>query len=207
MCNFHFHVLCLNTKLISSSKSHFIYHNSCQTMKRVSATTQNVFDDPLFCPGDSFKPSDSDDYVAPLAKPAAVDLVNTLTISDEESFLSKPKPMQTKKLAPKPVVSVEQQRVEAPAEKPLEDTKAVQKKKNIDPLHSSNYENDEGENLFLPASGQEKVDKYDFEEELFGKTASSSSPMQPVKLDGINLRLGTHDSDSDNEVNDMISAA
>ena len=59
----------------------------------------------------------------------------------------------------------------------------------------------DGEDLFLPSSGGvKKKTEPSFEEELFGKSSSSSSQSQEVKMDESNLRLGTHDSDSDNEV-------
>mmetsp|Transcript_2635 Transcript_2635/g.4803 ORF Transcript_2635/g.4803 Transcript_2635/m.4803 type:complete len:287 (-) Transcript_2635:266-1126(-) len=171
-------------------------------MKKVAASSQSVFDDPLFNPGDSFKQRDSDDCIAPPAKPRTADLVNTLTISDEESFLSKPKPMQRsiKKKAPpasvdKPTTSTS---VEQSSQKPK-----VEKKK-VDPLQATSVFDNDGEDLFLPSSGKktEVPKQKSLEDDLFG--TSSSTKSKPVKAGGgSNLRLGTHDSDSDNEINDL----
>lgn len=174
-------------------------------MKKVAVSSQSVFDDPLFNPGDSFKQRDSDDCIAPTANTHTPDLVNTLTLSEEESFLSKPKPMQRsikKKSAP---ASVDKQSSSASDEQSSQKPK-VEKKK-VDPLQAATsvFDND-GEDLFLPSSGKKTntMKQNNFEDDLFGTSSSSSLTSKPAKTGGgSNLRLGTHDSDSDNEINDL----
>jgi hypothetical protein len=185
---------------------------NCCIMKKVSVSKQSVFDDPLFNPGDSFNARDSDEYVAPVAaKTQAPELLNTLTISDEESFLTTAKPMKTSKPKPTPtskstpvvpeVVVLEKEKSPPPprkAEKPTVTEKT-------DPLKATKsvFES-EGEDLFLPSSEQKKKKEPNFEEELFGQSSLSQSELRDVKLSGSgnNLRLGR--SDNDDQVSECV---
>lgn len=175
-------------------------------MKKVAVSKQSSFDDPLFNPGDSFNVRDSDEYIAPVvSRTSAPELVNTLTASDEDSFLSTPKPMKTNKSKPTPipssvpVVVKEKEKTPQIVEKPKPTQKA-------DPLKAVSVFENEGEDLFLPSSGgQKKKSEPNFEEELFGHSSSSPSELREVKLEEKNLRLGTHDSDRDHEVSERLN--
>lgn len=180
-------------------------------MKKVAVSTSSssssVFEDPLFNPGDSFKPRDSDDYIAPSSKQHSSDLVNTLTGPDDDSALSTPKPMQTIRTA-KPSQKQrtetekeqQEQQKEQKDQQPAVTAKSSKEKKKVDPLAPTSVFDNDGEDLFLPSSNQKKeTTSTTFEDELFGKSTTSQSGT--IKSGGSkNLRLGAHDSDSDNEV-------
>lgn len=181
-------------------------------MKKVAASKQkqSIFDDPLFNPGESFNKSNTDDYVAPLPQPSK-ELLNTLTISDEESLSTITKPMKTRKMKPQsnqestsddgnkpPSVHV------APdVDKPLHQERA-------DPLKTAAVLDTDGEDLFLPGSDVDKSKKSNvmsFEEELFGKSSASSSELSLVKPSGKELLVGTHETGDDNKINDLAVGA
>lgn len=174
-------------------------------MKKVASSNSSaVFDDPLFNPGESFKTRDSDEYIAPASSKKAVpELVNTLTVSEEDDFLSAPKPMQRNISKPAPTPVPVGKEKETPVPQKIEAKKTTQKS---DPLKAKSVFDNEGEDLFLVgSSGQKKKTEPNFEEELFGKSLSSNpSELRQVKLGEKNLRLGTHDSDSDNEVSEAM---
>lgn len=171
-------------------------------MKKVAVSSQSSFDDPLFNPGDSFKQRDSNDCARPPTKTHTADLVNTLTLSEEESALSKPKPMQRSIKKKPPTTAAADELSSSPSEEQSSQKPKAEKKK-LDPLQATSVFDNDGEDLFLPSSSK-KTDvtkRNNFEDDLFGASLSSTKPMKTGE--GSNLRLGTHDSDSDNEINDL----
>ena len=175
-------------------------------MKKVSSTKDSVFDDPLFNPGESYK-SDESDYVAPRKQPPSNELLNTLAVSEEESLSSIAKPLKLKVNMRKPpskdesVVGTEKETgVFERKNQPTAATEDVLVNKvTVDPLKTSVFEKD-GVDLFLPddniVSSKKKSD-LSLEEELFGKSSSSSSSeMRSVKTGGSELRIGGHDNES-----------
>lgn len=180
-------------------------------MKKVgtSKVTTSVFDDPLLNLGSSFNnQTDSDNYVATSNKPSEI----ALTSGDDDLGIFSPsinrtiKTSRTRKDAP--TVSTTNP-LEVSNSTPTSTFGAIPEPSKVQPVEESKPKTNplntkrvdpisDGDDLFLPSSGAKKgpQKKSNLEEELFGTSAPSRSSNK-------NLRVGGHDSDSENEFADL----
>lgn len=172
-------------------------------MKKVAVSKETVFDDPLFNPGDSFQETSNFEKPAPetFSKEShepevlTAPVVSRKQVTPNANISSRDKVTSTTTPFSKFPVNANKNEIakESCSHLPKTTTKSAQ---------ISSLQDEHDDDLFLPRKEKPRTDKKEiFEEELFGHPISSGLHSDAVS--GKNLRLGTHDSDSDNEIDDL----